>query len=73
MSGLPNSYTALFNAVTDAIALLDELNFGAAKETLKQGQRLAEDLYMDETEDERKAKEWMEKIQETMRKEKAGK
>lgn len=71
MSGIPNSYTALFNAVTDAIALINEMNFGAARETLKQGQCLAEDLYMGETEDERRAKAWMKKLDESMRKESA--
>lgn len=35
MNEIPRSYLRLFNAASDAIALIDEMNFGAAKEMLK--------------------------------------
>ena len=47
MEELPLCYTVLFNAVTDAIAALQEQNYGLALERLIQGQRDAEDAYID--------------------------
>ena len=48
MSDLPNYYTALFNAVTDAIAALDKQNYGEAREILIQGQQDAEEAYLNQ-------------------------
>ena len=42
-------YLKLFNAVTDALAALEEKNFGTAAELLRRGQETCEELYMDET------------------------
>ena len=39
---LPLYYTTLFNGVTDAIAALDQQNFGQAKEILIRSQQAAE-------------------------------
>lgn len=39
----PKYYTILFNGVTDAIAALDQQNFGQAKEILIRSQQAAED------------------------------
>ena len=47
MEELPLCYTVLFNAVTDAIDALQEQNYGLALERLIQGQRDAEDAYID--------------------------
>lgn len=44
MEELPNYYTILFNAVTDAIAALDRQDFGQARTLLVQGQQ-AETAY----------------------------
>lgn len=52
MSEIPRSYLRLFNSATDAIALIDEMNFGLARETLKKGQIWAEELYIAEQEGE---------------------
>ena len=45
MDTLPNYYTILFNAVTDAIAALERQDFGQAKALLIQGQQKAEAAY----------------------------
>ena len=47
MEELPLCYTVLFNAVTDAIDALQEQNYGLALGRLIQGQRDAEDAYID--------------------------
>ena len=52
MNEIPRSYLRLFNAASDAIALIDEMNFGAAKEMLKNGQIWAEELYLAEMQGE---------------------
>ena len=39
-------YTALFNAVTDALRQLDAQNFGAARERLVCAQQEAEEQYL---------------------------
>ena len=50
MEELPNYYTILFNAVTDAIAALDRQDFGQAKALLVQGQQEAETAYTEASE-----------------------
>ena len=40
-------YFSLFNAVTDALEDMEQLNFGAAKARLVSAQQQAEELYMD--------------------------
>lgn len=40
-------YYLLFNAITDALSEMDEMNFGAARETLKQAQLTAEAIFID--------------------------
>lgn len=44
-------YTVLFNAITDSLEQMGELNFGAAQHILREAQKTAEELYM-ETESE---------------------
>ena len=44
-------YFHLFNAVTDAIAQLDALNYGAAREILTNAQIEAEDRFLNAEED----------------------
>lgn len=41
-------YTLLFNAATDALADMEQLNFGAAKARLISAQQTAEEAYMAE-------------------------
>ena len=38
MNELPYSYTVLFNAITDAIAFIDEMDYGCARKALIDGQ-----------------------------------
>lgn len=52
MNEIPRSYLRLFNSATDAIEMIDEMNFGMARETLKKGQIWAEELYLAEQEGE---------------------
>ena len=40
-------YFHLFNAVTDALAALEQQNFGAAAELLVQAQQACEEIYLD--------------------------
>ena len=42
-------YLRMFNAATDALLALEELNIGHAKEVLKQAQMDAEEQYISET------------------------
>ena len=42
-------YTRMFNAATDALTALEELNVGRAKEILRQAQIEAEERYISET------------------------
>ena len=42
-------YTLLFNAATDALRAMEELNFGQARDLLIQAQQQAEERYLDET------------------------
>lgn len=48
MDHFPQYYTALFNAVTDAVLALERHDFGTAKALLLEGQKKAESLYMEE-------------------------
>ena len=50
MDTLPDYYTILFNAVTDAIAALDRQDFGQARALLIQGQQQAEAAYTEASE-----------------------
>ena len=43
-------YTMLFNAATDALEALEELNVGRAKDILRQAQIDAEETYLEEPE-----------------------
>ncbi len=45
---LPKYYTSLFNAVSLAIAEIDDLNYGQARKILIKAQREAEDYYIDD-------------------------
>ena len=42
-------YTLLFNAATDALRAMEQLNFGQARDLLIRAQQQAEELYIDET------------------------
>ena len=46
MNELPNYYTTLFNAVTNAIKALERQDFGTAQNLLVRGQQDSEDLYV---------------------------
>ena len=48
---LPKYYTALFRAVTDAIAAIEQQNYGEAKQILIEGQQQAEERYLEAEED----------------------
>lgn len=39
-------YFALFNAITDALAEIDAMNFGTARELLRQAQIKSEEIYI---------------------------
>lgn len=52
MDSLPRYYTVLYNAVTDALTALEKQNYGLAAEILICGQREAEAVYIELTEDE---------------------
>lgn len=40
------SYLTLFNGITDALAMLEQQNFGLARERLIQAQQQAEDRFI---------------------------
>lgn len=40
-------YFILFNAITDALNEMDNLNFGSASNVLKQAQRVSEEMYIE--------------------------
>lgn len=46
MNELPKYYTVLFNAVEEAMAALDRMDFGIAKTLLLRGQLQAEGEYL---------------------------
>ena len=43
-------YFKLFNAITDALEAMEEENFGQAKQILRQAQIDAEELYLEQAE-----------------------
>lgn len=45
-------YSKLFNAVTDALEQIENLNYGLAERILRDGQRKAESIYTGEDEEE---------------------
>ena len=45
-------YVHLFNAITDALAYIEEQNFGIARELLMEAQRECEQIYMEESQEE---------------------
>ena len=47
MESIPMYYTIVFNAVTDALAALENQNFGLARELLIRGQQQAEEAFLD--------------------------
>ena len=47
---LPKYYSTLFNGVTDALAALEQQNYGAAREILVRAQQSAEEAYIEGTE-----------------------
>lgn len=53
MNELPRYYTLLFNAVEEAVAAMERLDFGTAKSMLVRGQILAEEEYCAMTEREK--------------------
>ena len=57
MSEYRKLYTLLFNAMTDALADLDHMNFGAARERLVAAQRQAEEQYIAHGEQQSSAQE----------------
>ena len=54
MKELPKYYTVLFNAVEDAVAAMERMDFGTAKSMLVRGQILAEEEYLATTKKEEK-------------------
>lgn len=46
------SYSLLFNAFTDALEALDNLNIGQAKELIIRAQQAAEELYLEQADEE---------------------
>ncbi len=50
MSVLPNYYSLLFNAVTDALEQLDRQNIISARDILIRAQQDAEEAYLSEEE-----------------------
>lgn len=49
MNELPVSYTLLFNAVTDALAQMDQQNWGEARDILICAQQAAEEAWLSES------------------------
>ena len=45
-------YHVMFNAATDAVRMLEEQNYGLAKEQLRKAQELCEELYINEDTEE---------------------
>ena len=46
MTNYEKEYHIVFNAVTDALRAMEELNFGLAKDILKKAQMDAEEAYL---------------------------
>ena len=47
MANYQKLYTLLFNAITDALEELEQLNVGSARERLMTAQQQAEELYLE--------------------------
>ena len=45
-------YTQMFNAATDALEMIEQQNFGRAREILIAAQQVCEEIYMEEEEEE---------------------
>ena len=45
-------YTRMFNAATDALEMIEQQNFGKAREILIAAQQACEEIYMEEEEEE---------------------
>ena len=52
METLPKQYTRLFNGVTDALEALKEQNYGQARDILIKAQQEAEELYLQDGDEE---------------------
>ncbi len=52
MSEYQKPYTTMFNAATDALEALEEMNVGQAREILRQAQQEAEELFLSQGEEE---------------------
>ena len=50
MESYEKEYHIVFNAVTDALRAMEELNFGTAKVILQAAQQAAEEAYLQRTE-----------------------
>ena len=50
MESYEKEYHIVFNAVTDALRAMEELNFGTAKAILQTAQQDAEEAYLQRTE-----------------------
>ena len=46
MENYQKMYSTLFNAITDALAQIENQNYGAAKSTLIAAQQKAEEMYI---------------------------
>lgn len=47
MESIPRYYSIVFNAATDALAALENQNFGLARELLIRGQQQAEEAFLE--------------------------
>ena len=45
-------YSKLFSAITDALEQIENCNYGLAERILREGQQKAENMYIDDEEDE---------------------
>ena len=48
MTDYSHCYHVLFNAITDALAALEQTDYGQAAQILMQAQQRTEELYLDE-------------------------
>ena len=46
MANYEKMYSTLFNAITDALEQIEQLNFGSAKDLLIAAQQQAEEIYI---------------------------
>ena len=52
MENFPKYYTCLFNRITDALEAIREQNYIKAQDILIKAQQDAEEMYLDDTDDE---------------------